>query len=86
MLQALLASGALFQGLKAEMTARAERLGFMLACAVVVLTVTVASVTRSSLRSSPVTSSSIWKVRRKPQVSSGSVAASGAPKSPSATT
>lgn len=37
MLQTLLASGALFQGLKAEMSARAQRLGFMLACLVVAL-------------------------------------------------
>jgi hypothetical protein len=37
MLQALLASGALFSGIKAEATARAQRLGFMLAMAVVAL-------------------------------------------------
>jgi protein-S-isoprenylcysteine O-methyltransferase Ste14 len=37
MLQALLASGALFSGIKAEATARAERLAFMLAMAVVAL-------------------------------------------------
>jgi hypothetical protein len=37
MLQALLASGALFQGLKAEIKERAQQLGFMLACAVVAL-------------------------------------------------
>lgn len=37
MLQALLASGALFSGIKAEATARAERIAFMLAMAVVAL-------------------------------------------------
>jgi hypothetical protein len=37
MLQTLLASGALFQGLKAEMNSRARQLGFMVACAVVAL-------------------------------------------------
>jgi hypothetical protein len=37
MLQTLLASGALFQGLKAEIKGRARQLGFMVACAVVAL-------------------------------------------------
>ncbi len=37
MLQTLLASGALFQGLKAEMKGRARQLGFMVACAFVAL-------------------------------------------------
>jgi hypothetical protein len=37
MLQALLASGALFQGIKAEASARLQRLAFMLACAVAAL-------------------------------------------------
>jgi hypothetical protein len=37
MLQALLASGALFQGIKAEASAKLQRFAFMLACAVVAL-------------------------------------------------
>ncbi len=37
MLQALLASGALFQSIKAEASARLQRLAFMLACAVAAL-------------------------------------------------
>ena len=37
MLQALLASGALFQGLKAELTEKVQRTVFMIACGVVAL-------------------------------------------------
>jgi hypothetical protein len=37
MLQALLASGALFQGIKAEASARLQRIAFMLVCAVIAL-------------------------------------------------
>src|SRR5687768_2685972 len=37
MLQALLASGALFQGIKAEASAKLQRIAFMLACALVAL-------------------------------------------------